>query len=271
MEQSPGSRLVAYLEETEREFSLARGALLLAQEDYPKLDIDRYLGRFEELARPLIDGGILDRPKQEAEQELAVAFFNEMGFRGNHTDYYDPRNSYLNEVLDRKLGIPITLAIVLIELGKVLKLDLQGVSFPGHFLVKSGERFLDPYRGLFLDTEECKELFTYLHPGAPFEERFLLPSSPRQVLARIARNLKQIHLGNREPEKALACCDRILVLLPDSPEELRERAWLNLELERFRSAKRDFELFLDHFPDHTFARGVRDRLAELDQMLASMN
>jgi regulator of sirC expression with transglutaminase-like and TPR domain len=209
-----------------------------------------------------------DAPAEQKVAALNVHLFGELGFCGNAAAYYDPRNSYLNEVLDRRTGIPITLSIVYLEIGRRLGLRIQGVSFPGHFLVKlrlaRGALVLDPFRG----GEPCSatELRTRLGqalPGTPDLEPHLEPATPREIVARVLRNLKGIYLESAQHERALAVMHRLLLAVPESAEELRDRGLVHAALECFRPALADLQSYLRRRPDAPDAADIHARVVEL--------
>jgi regulator of sirC expression with transglutaminase-like and TPR domain len=206
--------------------------------------------------------------------------FEELGFRGNAREYYDPRNSFLNEVLDRKLGIPITLAIVYIEVGRHIGLALHGVSFPGHFLVKCPARdgviVLDPYAGgASLSLEDLQQRLRALRggaaPPADLAQRMLAAAGKKDILARMLRNLKGVYLQRRDFPRALAAADRVVTLEPRAADEYRERAGIYLELECFRAALSDFRNYLMLKPGADDADAVQSRVVELQRMAARLN
>ncbi len=247
---------------------LALAALWIAAEEYPSLDVRAYLARLDALAAEAAPGLGQGAPDAERAERLLRFLFQEQAFGGNEKSYDDPRNSYLNEVLDRRTGIPITLALVLVEVARRLDLPLRGVSFPGHFLVKLDGpplRILDPFSGRMLSLLECRtRLHAALGPDAVFEpERHLRAATPREVLVRILTNLKQLHLRARDFGRTLACCERILLLTPDSPTELRDRGLVYEKLECFAAAAQDLERFLQQAPDDETAPPVRERLRAL--------
>jgi regulator of sirC expression with transglutaminase-like and TPR domain len=246
---------------------LALAALWIAAEEYPSLDVRAYLARLDALAEAAAPrlGAAADAERAE---RLLRFLFLEQGFTGNEKSYDDPRNSYLNEVLDRRTGIPITLSLVLVEVARRLELPLRGVSFPGHFLVKldgPALRVLDPFFGCVLSLAECRaRLQAALGHDVAFDpERHLRAATPREVLVRILTNLKHIHLRARDFGRTLACCERILLLNPDSPTELRDRGLVFEQLECFAAAAHDLERFLRSAPDDETAPAVRDRLRAL--------
>lgn len=270
MKNSPTERLKQLLNSPEEALDLAEAALVIAQDEYPQLDIGAYLRRLDELAET-----VRVRLSPEAAPENIIAtmnylFFKEEGFAGNTTDYYDPRNSFLNEVLDRRLGIPITLSIVYMEVGRRLGLPIEGVSFPGHFLVKleleRGDVVLDPYAGGISLSEE--DLNQRLHqaygeqPEVPLK-RLLASAGKKEILARILGNLKAIYLRTEEFAKALSVTDRILLISPDLPGELRDRGLLYERQECVHSALQDYRRYLELAPDAPDAEDIRARMIDL--------
>jgi len=220
-------QLAALVSGGDDEFDLAEAALLIAQEEYPTLDVDYYLGRLDALAAEAgnrLRSGLLPA---EAVARLNHFLFVEQRFRGNNEQYYDARNSYLNEVLDRRTGIPIALSIVYIGVAQRLDLPVYGVSFPGHFLVKyasAPEILIDPFFGKVISTDECADRLTAIYgPSAKLDPRLLVAARPRDILTRMLSNLKQIYVEQHDLLRALACVDRILLLAPDTPRELRDR------------------------------------------------
>ncbi len=220
---------------------LAEAALWIAAEEYPGLDVPAYLARLDDLAQaaaPTLPKG--------ADLSFRVAHLNrflfvECGFRGNRNAYYDPRNSYLNEVIERRLGIPITLSLVYMAVAERVGLDTSGLSFPGHFLLKcvgerqagvdasadEGERevVVDAFAGGTLSFAECEGRLSAAagRPVALDPALHLRAASRREVLVRVLTNLKQIFLSRDDHGAALSCCDRILLLTPGAPRELEER------------------------------------------------
>lgn len=260
-------RFAASVQKDEAAIDLAEAALLIAAEAYPALDVGRYTAQLDALAaaiRPAIARADSDLARVEA---LVRALAVEYGFRGNRDDYYDRRNSFLNDVLDRRLGIPITLSLVYIEVGRRLDLPLVGVGFPGHFLTKlhgASEIVIDPFFGAILDDAACGErLRQMVGAQATFDRRLLRGAGAREILVRMLRNLKQIHVQAREPEAALACSERILLVEPDLAHELRDRGLLYLELECHAAAQADLERFLTLLPNDPSAAVVHEKLVAL--------
>ena len=232
---------------------LAETALWIAAESRPQIDVS---GRLEEIhalserIRPAIVGAQSMRRRVEL---LNRAFFHEEGFKGNSADYANPLNSFLDSVLDTRRGIPITLAILYLEVADRLGLPGAGVGFPGHFLTKvcdeHEEIIVDPFSGRILSHEDCKEL---LRKTAGSEERFapeLLDATPTpEILQRVLRNLKLLYTARKQFEQALACSDRILLLAGDDLTELRDRGLIYRQLECAGPALRDLERYLAFAP-----------------------
>jgi regulator of sirC expression with transglutaminase-like and TPR domain len=269
------ARLEHFAEFVSREqFNLAEASLMLAQDIYPDIDIPAYLGRLDSIA-----GAIKRRLADDAFAEQKVIalnyyLFNEMRFSGNVEDYYDPRNSYLNEVMERRTGIPITLAIVYLEVGKRLGLNLKGVSFPGHFLVKlavkRGQLVLDPFTGGEAQSEaDLRQRLAQVLPPAKAEQthldQYLEAATPRQIVARVLRNLKNIYMQTGKLESALAVMHRMLLVVPESPEELRDRGLVYQQLECFRPALSDLQNYLRRRPEAPDAAEIRGKIVELRQ------
>src|SRR5579864_726056 len=217
------AQLEKFAEIVSREqFDLAQACLMVAQDVYPEVDISGYLGRLDEIAaaiRKRIAGDAFAEQKVIA---LNYYLFNEMRFSGNVNDYYDPRNSYLNEVMERRTGIPISLSILYLEVGKRLGLNLKGVSFPGHFLVKlavrKGQLVLDPFIGGEAQSEaDLRQRLAQVLPSGKAEQaqldQYLEPATPRQIVARVLRNLKNIYTQAGKLEQTLAVMHRMLLVL----------------------------------------------------------
>ena len=264
---------------------LARCCLLIAEDAYPGLDVENYLAELERLALRLR----ADLPQTAGAEERVMALnqflFEELGYRGNVDEYYDPRNSYLNEVMERKTGIPITLAILYMELGRRIGLPLEGVSFPGHFLVRlrlrGGMLVLDPFGGGAPQSEsELYERLKRVIPegsagGVPVGElpldQFLEPATHRQILARVLRNLKGIYRDTDKPERLLAVLNRILVLNPQARAELRDRGLLYQRMEAYRAAFRDLSEYLEREPDAPEFEEIRARVMDLRTLCGRLN
>jgi regulator of sirC expression with transglutaminase-like and TPR domain len=273
-------------EEARREFvalaarepiPLARGALLIAKEEYPALDVERCLERLGELAREASRWLSAAANTVEQVQSLSRFLFEHHGFAGNQNNYGDPRNSFLNEVLERKLGIPISLSVIYIEVGRRAGMKLEGVSFPGHFLVKAsderGELIIDPFNeGMILNLEQLRARLNQVY-GQPVElhPAMLRAATARQILSRMLRNLKNIYVAASDWMRAIAALDRILILDPRSLEDLLERAKLYETLECFQAALDDLQSFLSIAPDHPIAEAAREGVIRLSRQVSRIS
>lgn len=256
---------------------LARGALLIAKDEYPDLDLEKYLDQLAALAREAEPALRAAEGTVEKIQTLSDFLFTRKGFEGNREKYGDPRNSFLNDVLERRLGIPISLSVVYIEIGRRLGLNLYGVSFPTHFLVKAvddrGELIIDPFNeGSILDLDEIRARLQQIY-RQPLEVHpdMLKPVGARHILARMLRNLKNIYARAADWQRVLSALDRILMLDPRSLEELLERAVLYERMECFAAALDDFQSFLTQAPEHPAAENVRDAVIRLTQQVSRLN
>jgi len=249
---------------------LLSGALLIALDEYPDLDAaacDAQLDAIADALREKVDA--IDAAPMKM-QAINRRLFEELGFAGNHAEYYDPPNSYLNEVLRRRLGNPISLAVVQMEVARRLGVALEGVSFPGHFLVSlpvdDGMLVMDPFNGgRPLSADELRQR-AQPHFGEPVPDeallRILVPASPRAILVRMLRNLHALYAERGDWARAVRCADRILRLSPDNAEALRDRGLGYLELGHRAGATRDLGRYLRIQPEADDAETVRDRLVE---------
>jgi regulator of sirC expression with transglutaminase-like and TPR domain len=239
----------------DEEINLARAALMVAREEYPQLSEDRYLGRLDLLAEETRDRLDDENAHLLVLQELLNALYNRHGFRGNREAYYDPRNSFLNDVLDRGLGIPLTLGIVVLEVGWRLGLPLEGVNFPGHFLVRfrgdAIDLLIDPYDGGAVRFEdEAQELLDRVYGGMiRVQKSFLKSASKREMLVRLLLNLKSLYLNVRDHERALAAVERILLIRPIAATEIRDKGVILARMGRKAEALEQLEAYLNVAPD----------------------
>ena len=264
---------------------LARACLLIAEDAYPGLDVEGYVTEVARLALRLRTRLSRTAGAEEKVVELNQFLFDELGYTGNADDYYDPRNSYLNEVMDRRTGIPITLSVLYIELGRKIGLPLEGVSFPGHFLVRvrmrGGMLVLDPFAGGEPQSDdELRGRLERVIPrdatgGIPVRElpleQFLEPATNRQILARILRNLKGVYRQAGMPERMLDVLNRALVVSPDSTSDLRDRGVVYQQLQCYRAALRDLTDYLAREPDAADLEETRAKLIELSSLCARLN
>jgi len=260
-------------------FPLLEAAVAVAMDEYPELDVQQVLGDVDQLLARLRRRLARDAGPLQRLRLLNQFFFNELGFGGNVNHYYDPDNSHLNVVLRTRRGIPISLAVLWLELAQGIGLQARGVNFPGHFMIKvnlpQGQVVIDPFTGKSLSREDLSERLE------PFKRRnglvdefdvpvglYLQSSPPREILARVLRNLKEIHRSNEDWPRLVAVQDRLVVLLPDEWQERRDRGLALAEQGRVAAAVADLELYLAHADDPLDADAVSQRLAELRRALS---
>jgi regulator of sirC expression with transglutaminase-like and TPR domain len=254
--------------------ALTEAALSLALDEHPRLDTESVLAEIDALARTLERRIPRDAVPVQQLRLLNRYFFQDLGFAGNVNDYYASDNSYLHEVLRTRRGIPISLAVIYIELASQIGLKARGVAFPGHFLVKvkmpQGEVVIDPFTGQSLSRDELDERL------APYKRRqglqgefdmplglFLQSATPREVLARMLRNLKEIHRSAEDWPRLLAVQQRLVILLPREWEERRDRGLTHAELGGYDAAADDLDVYLRHSPQAQDRRAIAERAAQL--------
>jgi regulator of sirC expression with transglutaminase-like and TPR domain len=258
----------------ERPLDLVRAALLIAQPEYPGLEVERCLERIALLAAPLRDA--VDAADGPVDAALLIArhLGQDLGFAGNTEDYSDPRNSFLNEVMERRTGIPITLSLIYLAVAGELGVPLCGVGFPGHFLVRldgdpeqASLLVLDPFhRGAVLDRSALhRRLREVAGPSARLGTEHLEAATPVQILIRMLRNLKTIYLGSGDHLRALAATERILILAPDDLAELRDRGGLYERLGCVGPATQDLQRYLALSPAAGDRAEVSRRVGELQR------
>jgi len=257
---------------------LARAALAIARIAYPDLDPAPYLRQLDDLAAAVRPRFYPQASPEAAVTELAGYLFGECGFRGNQEEYYDPRNSYLNDVLERRTGIPITLSVVLIETGARLGLGIEGVGFPGHFLVRvagsRGPLVLDPFFGgrAIGERELLARYRSFVGSDAPaLPPDALATTGTPAILTRMLRNLLRAYLDQKDHAHALAAADLLLVLVPDSADEVRVRGLLYEHLECFGAALGDFRRYLELAPEAPDAERIRERVARLVRIATAIH
>ncbi len=270
MMDSPGiQRIRRTVGVPETDLDLLDAALAIAAYEYPSMNVASYHQRLDTWAAELERRIEHDASAEDRLRALNAFLFKELGFSGNTDDYYDPRNSYLNEVLDRKLGVPITLSMIYMELGRRIGLPLEGVSFPGHFLVKlpveGGAVVLDPFNGgISLDEDDLCDLLERMFDTEISEVAPLLATASKtDILVRMLRNLKGIHQQADEFEKALRVVNMIIAIDPHLAEEYRDRGLLLLQLECRHAALKDLRHYLSAESEADDAESIRDLIVEL--------
>jgi regulator of sirC expression with transglutaminase-like and TPR domain len=265
----------------ENDLELDRAALLIGAEEYPSLDLGNYLGRIDELAE--LAGSRDDRRADTASRvaRLSDSLFGELGFRGNVENYFDARNSFLNDVIDRRVGIPITLSVLYIEIARRIGLKLFGVGMPGHFIVKFAdderEILIDPFNGgRLLSEEKCREMISAIYgAGVKFHQAFLYAVTKKQILARMLQNLKGIYSRSGDHHKTLAAIERAMLIHSqtgtDSANEIRDRGLVYSRMRRYVMALADLEEYLRLAPQAADAKEIEEQIKRLRQKLAQLN
>lgn len=262
------------------EVDLGLCVLLMAKCEYKKLDIEFYLSQLDEIAQT-----INQRLPQNAASlnpllvinQINEHLYDDLAFRGNKENYYDPRNSFLNEVLVRRLGIPISLSVLYMEIAKRLGLNILGVSMPGHFLVKctvDGEEIIiDTFnQGRLLDKNDCQQLITNLYgTGIELKSSFFRAASKKEILIRMLNNLKSIYLSGGDHRRTIATIELLLLLTPQSINEIRDRGLVNYRLGNFARAITDIEFYLTYAPKSDETKVVGETLKKIKSELASLN
>lgn len=259
------------LSQPDNQINLAKGALMVARLEYPELQIESQLERISTMADEIRQRLSDDASVAETLTQLNKVLFVEKGFEGNSEHFYDPRNSFLNDVLDRRLGIPISLSILYIELGQRLGLPLSGISFPGHFLVKlemqEGAIVLDPYfGGISLSEEDIEERLQEFYGNKLKRRHFsgLLSTTPnREIIIRVLRNLRNIYMQNHDWNKALIIADFMVNQDSDKLDSIKARAYIYDALECSRPALEDYQEYLLISPEAEDLLIIRSRIIEL--------
>jgi len=256
---------------------LAETALIIACEEYPQLELNPYLEVLDTIAEQATKKrGPLDSPIKTVEKINSV-IFADYGFRGNIDDYYDPRNSFFNDVIDRRIGIPITLSTLYIEVARRLNFPIVGVGMPGHFLVKywdrSEEFFIDPFNaGRILTRDDCRELLIERYgDSVEFSDRLLARTTNRQILWRMLNNLKDIYVKGHAIDKCLSIVDMMLIVDSEDLIQFRDRGLLRMQLRQFDGAGRDLEHYLQHSPNAEDREEIENHVKELRRIRAMMN
>lgn len=274
---TPRRKLEDILARPDPEVNLAEAALLVAAEEYAGLDVRAYLARLDEMGYALRQR-LEDEPRPErAIMALNRYLFHEQGFRGNAEQYYDARNSYLNEVLDRRTGIPISLSTVYMEVARRGGLEVEGVGLPGHFVVRiqtaARPLLVDPFHaGTLLTEKDCQERLDRIFQGkVKLEPKMLRPCRRKEMLERMLRNLKAIYLRDQDTDRALRVVDLIVRIQPGSAEDLRDRGILYASLDCFGLAARDLESYLALAPSAKDTEELAARVAQLRHKASRLN
>ena len=255
----------------EERIDLGRAALAVAKQEHPELNIEACLAQLDRFGQAVELRIGDEKNPYRAIAALNTVLFKELGFEGNRDEYYDPRNSFLNDVIARKRGIPITLAVIYIEVARRVGLSLDGVGFPGHFLVKyqdtDGEIIIDVFnKGEILVREDLAKLLQQLYRGrVSYQSEFVTALGKRDILRRMLNNLKLIYLRKGEALKALPVLDQLLILDPSAADDIRDRGLLYMKLECYVHAMEDLESYLRLAPNADDAAIVKMQLESLKQ------
>jgi regulator of sirC expression with transglutaminase-like and TPR domain len=275
--QIPSASPLAYfasLVKDDDSLPLLEAAAAIAQDEYPDLDVQTVLGEVDVLLSRLRRRCPADADPLQRLRALNQFFFRDLGFGGNVNDYHDPDNSHLNVLLRTRRGIPISLAVLWLELAQGLGLKARGINFPGHFLVKinlpEGQVVIDPFTGQSLSREELSErLEPYKRRNGLVDDfdvpvgLYLQAAPSRDIIARMLRNLKEIHRTQEDWLRLIAVQDRLLILLPDAWVEYRDRGLAWAEMGDARLALSDLEVYVEHTDDALDRDAIQARIREL--------
>ena len=256
-------------------FPLTEAAIAVAQHAFPDLDVQHTLDEIDALGSKLKKRITADTSQVQRLQLLKYFFYTELGFGPNANDFYAPENSYLHHVMESRRGIPISLAILMIELGQQIGLKIRGVSFPNHFMMRvslpQGEIIMDPLNGATYSKDELQTMLDpYLDAKGYRGETalplsiFLRASSSREILSRFLRNLKLIYSEHERWERLLGIQERLVILLPDAIEEVRDRGLIFAQLEYVRPALQDMQHYISEAPEASDAEDIRNHIATLE-------
>lgn len=261
------------IHQPEKNVNLAKAALHIAQEEYPDLDPEEYLNTLDTMAAEIEERLPVERYPLRILQTINQYLYEDLSFSGNIGDYYDPRNSFLNEVIDRRTGIPIALSLVYLEIAQRLDFPMVGIGMPGHFLIRPDLPDMNIYvdafnQGEILFEQDCQERLSEIYQQpVDLKPSFIEPVSNRRFLARMLMNLKLIYLNRNDLPRALAVIERLLLLYPGAPVELRDRGLLFYQLGEWASACQDLESYLFQVPQADDADVIRKLVEQMRQNL----
>ena len=256
---------------------LAQAALLIAAEEYPRIDTSRYLEKLDRMADLAREQAAGAETSMDFISAINIILFDDLRFRGNVDNYYDPRNSYLNEVIDRRMGIPITLAVVYIEVARRIGFAVDGVGLPGHFIARhsdeNGEVFIDVFnRGRLLGEVGCADLLSNLSRGkVALRPEHLLPATRKQILTRLLSNILGIYSGTTDHHRSLAAIERILLINPDSRSHIRDHGLLLAAAGKTTAALDELERYLTLAFEAPDAEAIREQMKSIRQDQAKLN
>ncbi|MBD2483107.1 SirB1 family protein [Planktothrix sp. FACHB-1365] len=264
-------RFFQEIQQPEEQIDLAKAALYIAQEEYPEIEPEEYLNALDTMASEILERLPQERYPLRVIQTINHYLYEDLGFRGNKNNYYDAKNSYFNEVINRRTGIPITLSLVYLELCKRIDFPMVGIGMPGHFLIRpefeDAKIYVDAFnQGEILFPEDCTTRLTQIYQQPiEMQPEFLAAVNPRQFLGRMLMNLKVIYLNEGKIEQALGVIERILLLFPDSVNEKRDRGILYYHQQQWREAQQDLENYLEILPMAQDAAIIRQILDQMSQ------
>lgn len=266
------TRMIARPEE---DLDLGRAALLVAGEEYPELDVAEHLSRLDGFADAVRQRAPEGLPPVELARLLGSYLFQEQGFRGNSTDYYNPDNSYFNRVLDTHIGIPITLSLLFLEVARRVGLRCRGVGMPGHFLVglEGEEVYFDPFNGgAALTAADCRRLAEGLFgPRMTWSDGYLTPCTKYEFLFRLLNNLKVVYERTDAPEKAASVIQRMIMVNPVATPLHKDLAEMQYQQQQYRAALRSLETYLRETPDAPDAPQVKTWIESIRNTLNRLN
>lgn len=256
-------------------FPITEATVAVAQHAYPDLDVQGVLDQIDQWGKKLKQRITSDTPPIQRLQLLKHFFYQELGFGPNPNDFYAPENSYLHQIIESRRGIPISLAILMMELGQQIGLNIRGVSFPNHFMMRislqQGEIIMDPLTGESLSKNQLQEMLDPYLDAKGYRGELNLPlniflraSSSREILSRFMRNLKMIFSENERWERLLGIQERLVILLPDSTEEVRDRGLIFAQLEYVRPALADLHRYLAEMPGAEDSADIREHITTLE-------
>ena len=263
------------VQQPEADIQLDRAALYLAGEEYPEIDVPSHLAELDAFAGQVALRVSHDIAPSDLARAIAGYLFEEVGFRGNPGDYYHPDNSFLNRVLETRTGIPITLSLVFLEVGRRLGLRCSGVGLPGHFIVRLDDpgEYLDPFNaGAALSASDCRDLVREMSGGRlEWSDAFLTPSTKHDILFRMLNNLKSVYMRDAGYTKAVGVIQRMAIISPGLPSLYQEQAWCHAQQQEYRLAIETLETCLRLADGPEDAKRVRDQINGLWASLSRLN
>jgi len=259
------------VQQPDEQINLERAALYIAQEEYLDLDVDEYLNALDMMADDVREQLPIESYPLKILKTINHYLYGNLGFAGNTENYYDPRNSFFNDVIDRRTGIPITLSLVYLAIAQRLDFPMVGIGMPGHFLIRPIQEDMDIFvdafsQGEILFPQDCQDRLNQMSgQSVEMQPQFLAAVTSRQFLARMLTNLKATYLDRGEMEKVLAAIERILLLFPNAAFELRDRGILYFRMNRWIEARQDLEAYLDALPmadDRDTIRKLLNRIGQ---------